>query len=119
MASVLRELAAAPLDLLVRGTVVDDQFEVERAIGAGSMGVVYLARDTRLGRNVAIKIGRHAQLAATSREAMLLARLAHPNVVVIHQVGTLDGNVYVAMEYVAGATARASTSSPASCSGGM
>jgi eukaryotic-like serine/threonine-protein kinase len=109
MASALRVLAAAPADLLVRGTVVDEQYEIERVLGAGAMGVVYLARDRRLERNVAIKVVKDASptaLARASREAVALARLSHPNVVVIHQVGELAGRVYVAMEYVAGKNGR-------------
>ena len=109
IAAELRELSAAPSDLLLRGTRIDEQYEIERVIGNGAMGVVYLARDLRLERKVAIKLARErspAALARASREAVSLARLSHPNVVVVHQVGTLDGRVYVAMEYVAGATAR-------------
>ncbi|MFT3699928.1 MAG: serine/threonine-protein kinase [Kofleriaceae bacterium] len=109
MGAVLRELASAPADLFVRGTLIDGQFEIERVLGSGAMGVVYLARDRRLERNVAIKLVKdqspHA-LARASREAVSLARLSHPNVVVIHQVGEIDGKVYVAMEYVAGKNAR-------------
>jgi tetratricopeptide (TPR) repeat protein/predicted Ser/Thr protein kinase len=107
MASELRTLAAAP-DLLLAGTVVDGQFAIERVLGAGAMGVVYLARDQRLERPVALKVARQpASLAAASREAVALAKLSHPNVVVVHQVGELGGRVYVAMEYVPGPTARA------------
>ncbi len=110
LAGDLRALASAPAELLVRGTVVDEQYAIERVIGSGAMGVVYLATDLRLERNVAIKLARERSpiaLARASREAVSLARLSHPNVVVVHQVGALDGRVYVAMEYVAGATARA------------
>ena len=109
LAGELRALAAAPPELLVRGTVVDEQYAIERVIGSGAMGVVYLATDLRLERNVAVKLARERSpvaLARASREAVSLARLSHPNVVVVHQVGALDGRVYVAMEYVAGATAR-------------
>ncbi len=105
----LRTIAATPADQLAPGTVIDEQYEVERVVGSGAMGVVYLARDRRLERNVAIKVTKETSpkaLAYASREAVSLARLSHPNVVVIHQVGELGRRVYVAMEYVAGANAR-------------
>jgi tetratricopeptide (TPR) repeat protein/predicted Ser/Thr protein kinase len=110
MASILGKLAATSDEMLVRGTVIDEQFEIERVIGHGAMGVVYLARDRRLDRDVAIKLAREKSptaFARSSREAVALARLSHPNVVTIHQIGEIDGRVYVAMEYVAGKTARA------------
>ena len=109
MGPALRAIAATPSELLVRGTVIDEQYEIARVIGHGAMGVVYLARDRRLERNVAIKLVKEESptaLARASREAVALARLSHPNVVVIHQVGELAGRVYVAMEYVAGQTGR-------------
>jgi serine/threonine-protein kinase len=117
MASVLGALAAAPSELLVRGTTVDEQYRIDRVLGHGAMGVVYLARDLRLEREVAIKLARERSpiaLARSSREALALARLSHPNVVVIHQVGEVDGRVYVAMEHVAGVTARAWAEQPRS-----
>ncbi len=110
MASILGKLASTSNELLVRGTVIDEQFEIDRVLGHGAMGVVYLAHDRRLDRDVAIKLAREKSpiaIARSSREAVALARLSHPNVVTIHQVGELDGRVYVAMEYVAGTTARA------------
>ena len=110
MESLLAGLAAAPNLLLVADTVIDEQYRIERMLGHGAMGVVYLARDLRLQRDVAIKVAlersAHA-LARASREAVSLARISHPNVVVVHQVGELDGRVYVAMEYIDGVTARA------------
>jgi tetratricopeptide (TPR) repeat protein len=93
----------------VRGTVVDDQYRIERVLGEGGMGTVYLARDLRLDREVALKLARDrspAALARSTREALTLARLSHPNVVVIYQVGIYDQRLYVAMEYVKGVTAR-------------
>jgi hypothetical protein len=112
MASLLRELIgargeeASPLAL---SQVIDDQYRIERVLGRGGMGVVYLARDLRLDRDVAIKIGSAVSSAALGRvelEAVALARLSHPNVVVIHQVGEVDGRLYIAMEYVPGGSAR-------------
>jgi len=94
----------------VRGTVVDDQYRIERVLGEGGMGTVYLARDLRLDRDVALKLARDRSpqaLARSTREALTLARLSHPNVVVIYQVGIHDQRLYVAMEYVKGMTARA------------
>ena len=110
MASLLEELAATgPAGALAPGTLVGGQYRIERAVGAGGMGVVYLARDQRLDRAVAIKLGAArsaAMLGRLQREAGALARLAHPNVVVVHQFGEHDGRVFIAMEYVAGGTAR-------------
>jgi hypothetical protein len=89
--------------------VIDGQYRVARVIGRGGMGAVFLAYDLRLDRNVALKFCAN-DAAATAlrveREAIALARLAHPNVVVVHQVGEWRGEVYIAMEYVTGGNAR-------------
>jgi outer membrane protein assembly factor BamB len=112
MASALARLAATPMPArraVEPGTLVDEMYRIEDAIGEGGMGVVYRARDTRLDRAVAIKIGTtvsQAALARARREALALARLSHPNVVVIYQIGELEGRLYIAMEYVAGGDAR-------------
>ena len=105
----LRAIASTPDEVLVRGTVIDEQYEIERVLGSGTMGLVYLARDRRLERDIAIKVTKESSpkaLAYASREAVTLARISHPNVVGIYQVGELGGRIYVAMEYVAGTTAR-------------
>ncbi|HWB73710.1 MAG TPA: serine/threonine-protein kinase [Nannocystaceae bacterium] len=79
-------------------------------LGAGGMGVVYAAFDPELDRRVALKVlrvgGEHASegRARLLREAQALARVSHPNVVVVHDVGTVDGQVFVAMELVDGVT---------------
>ena len=73
------------------------------------MGVVYLARDERLDRTVALKVLRAEQAggaARLEREARALAKLAHPNVVAIHEVGDADGHTFIAMEHVRGPTLR-------------
>jgi hypothetical protein len=91
------------------GTVIGGQYEVERALGQGGMGVVFRARDRRLERDVAIKVGSlvsPSALRRVEREAIALAKLSHPNVVVVHQVGELNGRLYIAMELVAGGNAR-------------
>jgi serine/threonine protein kinase/sugar lactone lactonase YvrE len=83
-----------------------------RAIGAGGMGVVYEAHDPELNRSIAVKLLRPAQstskrAAQLHREAQAMARLSHPNVVVVHDVGTVNGQVFLAMELVHGSNARA------------
>ncbi|UCG59067.1 MAG: serine/threonine protein kinase, partial [Phycisphaerales bacterium] len=86
-------------------------FEIVEMIGRGGMGVVYLARDTKLDRSVAIK-SMPAELQANSkartrftREAKLLASLSHPNIGVIHEIiEPTEGSAYLVLEYVPGQT---------------
>ncbi len=89
------------------------RFTIERRLGAGAMGVVYLARDPELDRAVAIKhlhprLERGGALETAQRrmrrEARAMARLSHANVVNIHEVGVHDGRLFLAMEYVDGVT---------------
>jgi tetratricopeptide (TPR) repeat protein/tRNA A-37 threonylcarbamoyl transferase component Bud32 len=83
-----------------------------RKLGEGAMGEVMLAYDDQLDRRVALKIvrarGQRAGdvYARMLREAQGLARLSHPNVVQVYEAGDLDGEVYLAMEYVEGETLR-------------
>ena len=86
---------------------------LEKLIGAGAMGAVWAAFDPQLGRRVALKLlrpgaGGEADEAARRdrllREAQAMARLSHPNVVVVHDVGVVGSTVYVVMEHVEGAT---------------
>ena len=98
----LREAADAP-DLT--GT----KYEVIERIGQGGMGTVYRARDRELARDVALKVVRLPEAspdvaARMVREARTLARLEHPGIVPVHDVGTLpDGRVFYAMKLVRGA----------------
>ncbi|PRP91314.1 Serine/threonine-protein kinase PrkC [Enhygromyxa salina] len=83
------------------------RYVLERQLGVGGMGEVYLAEDPELGRKVAVKqvraeLGSPAQRARLVREAQTLARLSHPNVVQVHEVGDDEGETYLAMEYVEG-----------------
>jgi serine/threonine protein kinase/Tfp pilus assembly protein PilF len=85
-------------------------FKIEQIIGRGGMGVVYLARDTRLDRSVAVK-SIPAELLTSStaqarfqREAKLLASLNHPNIAVIHDIIEEDKSGYLVLEYVSGET---------------
>ena len=95
------------------GATYVGRYELGRQLGAGGMGVVYEARDPELHRRVAVKL-LHGGLrgdAATFRahllrEARAMAQLAHPNVVMVHDVGQIGDRVFVAMELVEGATLR-------------
>jgi eukaryotic-like serine/threonine-protein kinase len=85
-------------------------YEILEQIGAGGMGEVYLARDTNLGRKVALKLlppSLHAdsqQRARFFREAQLASALDHPNICTIHEVGQASGRLFIAMQYVEGKT---------------
>ncbi|MCH9679857.1 MAG: protein kinase [Deltaproteobacteria bacterium] len=95
---------------LMPGTVIDGTFVVQQRLGQGGMGIVYRARHEALGRDVAIKLCRRRandeQTARLAQEAHDTAALAHPNIVVVHHVGTMDDQVYVVMEHVGGGTLR-------------
>ncbi len=87
------------------------RFEIKSKLGEGGMGVVLLAIDPLLGRRVALKV-LHREAGSDSdhakrrllREAQGTAQLTHENVIVVHEVGTHEGQVYLAMEYVTGGT---------------
>jgi serine/threonine protein kinase len=85
-------------------------YRILSKLGAGGMGEVYLAEDTRLGRRVAIKVlapevvaDEHARKRLV-REARLAATLDHPNVCIVHEVGESDDGGYIVMQYVEGET---------------
>ena len=92
------------------GSVVDGRYRVLRRLGAGGMADVWLAEDTHLQRQVALKIlhRRFAQdrefVERFRREAEAAAGLQHPNVVAVFDRGDIDGTYYIAMQYVEGAT---------------
>ncbi len=82
-----------------------DRYEVKRLLGRGGMGAVYLARDRMLGRDVAVKLhGVGSGGDRLHREAIAMAKLAHPNVVTVYEVASFEDRLYVAMEYVKGGT---------------
>jgi WD40 repeat protein/serine/threonine protein kinase len=89
-----------------------DHFRVQRHLGSGGMGQVWLARDTKLGRRVALKLVRPELLGSEElkqafyREARTTARFNHPNIVAIYAVGEFHDAPYVALEYVEGETLR-------------
>lgn len=84
------------------------RYEILDEISRGAMGIVYRAREKTLGRIVALKVllaGEHAseeQVGRFIREARAVARLRHPNIVPIHDVGVVDGRHYFTMDYVDG-----------------
>ena len=88
------------------------RYEVVRKIGAGGMGVVYLAHDPELDRSVALKVlrsrfeGQHTEITEERlrEEARAMARLRHPNVVHVYDVGRDEGRLFLAMEYVEGSS---------------
>jgi serine/threonine protein kinase/tetratricopeptide (TPR) repeat protein len=85
-------------------------FQIIRLLGRGGMGVVYHARDVKLDRPVALKLVHPGKAVSPEErmrfrfEAELAARVRHPNVVQVYEVGEHDGQPYVALEYVAGGT---------------
>jgi eukaryotic-like serine/threonine-protein kinase len=103
---------ALTLSLPISRTI-ENRYRLDALIAKGGMGAVYAARDLRLERIVAVKIllpsafGRPASLRRFSREARAAARLRHPNIVSVHDVGSLDdGGAYLVMEHVSGITLR-------------
>ncbi|MDH5282512.1 MAG: protein kinase [Gemmatimonadota bacterium] len=103
----------APTELMARlQAALGDQYRLERELGHGGMGIVFLARDLTLDRPVAVKVV-HPELAAhtsiTERflaEARMIARLRHPGIIGIHTAGEVTGIFYYVMDYVAGENLR-------------
>ena len=104
------------IDLTRRGTelavdrILDQRYRVLEPIGAGGSSQVYLAQDTALGREVAIKVldpqaaGDGTLRKLFVKEARALAQLSHPNIVGVFDVGEVDGLPFIVMEYVAGSS---------------
>jgi serine/threonine protein kinase len=88
-------------------------YEILKELGEGGMGTVYLARDPRLHRQVALKVMRGmagsqgSRGARFLREARAVARLSHPGIIQIHSLEEQDGVVFLALEYVGGGSLRA------------
>ena len=94
---------------LVPGTRLGP-YQILTAIGAGGMGEVYKARDTRLDRTVAVKI-LSPEIASSAdarqrfeREAKTISQLSHPHICALYDVGQHDGTEYLVMEYLEGET---------------
>ncbi len=108
----LQRRRSAQASALTRGAPIGRFIVIER-IGAGGMGEVLAAYDPELDRRVAIKLLRSdaagAKLSALAhkrllREAQAMAKLSHPNVITVYEVGTLESRVFIAMEFVDGCT---------------
>ena len=96
--------------MITRGQLINDRYEIIRAIGEGGMANVYLAKDTILDRKVAVKILR-GDLAEDEkfvrrfqREAISASSLNDPNIVEVYDIGEDDGKYFIVMEYVQGLT---------------
>src|ERR1700728_1708039 len=105
-------MESAPADMLT-GRMLDRRYHVVSRIAHGGMATVYLATDTRLDREVALKV-MHADLARDAEfvdrfigEAKSVARLSHQNIVAVFDQGSDGHSLYLAMEYVPGPTLRA------------
>ncbi len=100
----------AQLQDAARGhTLAWGPLEIKSEIGRGTFGVVYRAWDTRLDREVALKLlhdadGQSRDAAAVVAEGRLLARIRHPNIVVVHGADAHDGRIGLWMEFITGAT---------------
>ena len=87
-----------------------DRYQILAAVGRGGMGEVYAAYHPDLDRRIALKVvnesgaGAPERRARLLREARAIARLSHPNVITVHDAGTVDDRVYIAMEFVEGKT---------------
>ncbi len=96
--------------MIVKGSKINDRYQIIKTLGEGGMANVYLAHDIILDRNVAVKVLR-GDLASDEkfvrrfqREALSASSLSHPNIVEMYDVGEDDGQYYIVMEYVDGKT---------------
>ena len=113
LTALLAEVAAAPeqreteLPSLPPGTMLG-HFEILRELGRGGFGVVYQAKDRDMGRQVAVKLVRPGRITEeegkVSREAEAIARLAHPNLITLHEVGGSEHGPFLVFELLRGKT---------------
>ena len=94
--------------MIMKGQKINDRYQIIKTIGEGGMANVYLAYDTILDRNVAVKVLR-GDLATDEkfvrrfqREALSASSLSHPNIVEVYDVGEDNGSYYIVMEYIEG-----------------
>ena len=92
---------------IMAGAAIADRYTIVELVGTGAMSIVYAAYDRVLDRKVALKVLRDAdpaQATRLAREAQAMARLAHPNVLPVYDVGTTQGRMFLTAELVAGQT---------------
>ena len=100
--------AEQPTAELLRGRI--GPYSIQKQLGAGGMGEVFLAKDVRLGRMVALKLLDPSLTGDTQsrlrflREARLASTLDHPNICTVHEVGEANGRPFIAMQFVEGET---------------
>ncbi len=96
--------------MVIKGQKINDRYQIIRTIGEGGMANVYLAYDTILDRNVAVKILRgdlandEKFVKKFQREAISASSLSHPNIVEMYDVGEDEGNYFIVMEFIDGKT---------------
>ena len=96
--------------MIVKGSIINDRYQIIKTLGEGGMDNVYLAHDNILDRNVAVKVLRgdlandEKFVRRFQREALSASSLSHPNIVEMYDVGEDDGQYYIVMEYVDGKT---------------
>ncbi len=96
--------------MIIKGQKINDRYQIIKTIGEGGMANVYLAYDTILDRNVALKVLRgdlsndEKFVRRFQREALSASSLSHPNIVEMYDVGEDEGQYYIVMEYVDGKT---------------
>jgi serine/threonine protein kinase len=107
--SLLDRRAALALE---PGSLFADRYLVQRHIGTGGMGVVYVAKDRNTGEDIALKL-LHPDLVEGAEamqrlvaEGVTARKIRHPNVVAVYDIGQVDGQPFLAMEYVGGGTLR-------------
>jgi serine/threonine protein kinase len=94
----------------LRGSELDGRYRLSEPVGRGGMATVWRARDTRLGRDVAVKLIAEARLSEPGfierfeREAQIAAHLSHPNLVTVHDLRIDSGQPYLVMEFIEGET---------------
>ena len=98
---------------LAQNTLIQNRYLIVHLIGKGGMGEVYLARDERLRRKVALKFlpvrltANETQLSRFKSEARAASALNHPNILTVYEIGTEGNRHFIATEFIEGATLRA------------